>query len=299
MKKTFSRNALIGLAFIASLAMLYFGINFLKGVNVFQQQHRYYITLNDVTGLLVSSPIFLQGYQVGLVNNIRMTNTNPVEFVVGLNFVENFPIPRDSHVEYSVDVFGASSVNLVLGVSNQMFQPGDTLRGSREVGLMDGISSIMPQADAVLGNVDSLMMTMNRLLSNPVWEQAMDGIAGTIEQLNRSSASLNRIMGAVENDLAAISNNMNEISGNLKALSENLGQLELQNTFTNIDEMVGNLNALTAKLNSNDNSIGRLMNDTSLHDSLMVTLSSAAQLLDNIRQYPDRYLSVRVRLFGN
>jgi len=299
MKKTFSRNALIGLAFIASLAMLYFGINFLKGVNVFQQQHRYYITLNDVTGLLVSSPIYLQGYQIGLVNNIKLANTNPVEFVVRLNFVENIPIPRDSHVEYSVDVFGASSVNLVMGTSRQMFQPGDTLRGSREVGLMDGISSIMPQADAVLANVDSLMMTMNRLLSNPVWEQAMEGIAGTVTQLNRSSESLSRMIGAVENDLAAISNNMNEISGNLKALSDNLSQLELQNTFNNIDEMVGNLNALTAKINSDDNSIGRLMNDASLHDSLVVTLSNAAQLLENIRQYPERYLSVRVRLFGN
>ena len=299
MKKTFSRHALIGLAFLASLAMLYFGINFLKGVNIFQQQHRYYIRLNDVTGLLVSSPIHLQGYQIGLVNSIRMANTNPVEFVVGLNFVENIPIPRDSHVEYSVDIFGSSSVNLILGTSNQMFQPGDTLRGKREIGLMDGISDIMPKADAVLVNVDSLLISMNRILSNPMWEQAMEGIAGTIEQLNRSSASLNRIMGAVENDLAAISSNMNEISGNLKAFSEDLSQLELQNTFTNIDEMVGNLNALTAKLNSNDNSIGRLMNDTSLHDNLVVTLSSAAQLLDNIRQYPDRYLSVRVRLFGN
>ena len=299
MKKTFSRNALIGLAFIASLVMLYFGINFLKGVNVFQQQHRYYITLDDVTGLLVSSPIFLQGYQVGLVNNIRLANTNPVEFVVGLNFVENIPIPRDSHVEYSVDVFGASSVNLVLGISNQVFQPGDTLRGKREVGLMDGISSIMPQADAVLANVDSLFLTMTRLLSNPAWEMAMEGIAGTVAQLNRSSESLNRIMGAVENDLRTISSNMSEISDNLKALSDNLSQLELQNTFNNIDEMVGNLNALTAKISSDDNSIGRLMNDTDLHDNLVITLNNAAQLLENIRQYPERYLSVRVRLFGN
>ena len=299
MKKTFSRNAFIGLAFIASLAMLYFGINFLKGVNIFQQQHRYYIKLYNVTGLLVSSPIYLQGYQIGLVNSIRMANTNPVEFVVGLNFVENIPIPRDSHVEYSVDVFGASSVNLVMGTSNQIFQPGDTLRGSREAGLMDGISSIMPQADAVLGNVDSLLLTMSRLLSNPVWEQAMEGIASTVTQLNRSSESLSRMIGAVENDLAAISNNMNEISGNLKALSDNLSQLELQNTFNNIDEMVRNLNALTTKISSDDNSIGRLMNDASLHDSLVVTLSNAAQLLENIRQHPERYLSIRVRLFGN
>ena len=299
MRKTFSRNAFIGLVFIASIAMLYFGINFLKGVNIFQQQYRYYITLNDVTGLLVSSPIYLQGYQVGLVNSIRLSNINPVEFTVRLNLVENIPIPRDSYVEYSVDVFGSSAVNLLLGTSRQFFQPGDTLRGSRETGLMDGISDIMPRTDAVLVNVDSLLITMNRLLSNPVWEQAMEGIVGTIEQLNRSSANLNRMMGTVENDLAAISNNMNEISGNLKSLSEDLSQLELQNTLSNIDEMVGNLNSLTANLNSNDNSLGRLMNDASLHDSLVVTLSNAAQLLENIRQHPERYLSVRVRLFGN
>lgn len=299
MRKTFSRNAFIGLAFIASIAMLYFGINFLKGVNIFQQQHKYYITLNDVTGLLVSSPIYLQGYQVGLVNNIRLKNTNPVEFVVRLNLVEDIRIPRDSYVQYSVDVFGSSSVNLILGTDNRFFQPGDTLRGSREVGMMDGVSELMPRADAVLVNVDSLLISMNRILSNPVWEQAMEGIAGTVEQLNRTSASLNRMMGTVESDLAAISSNMSEISGNLKALTDNLNQLELQSTFNNIDEMVGNLNALTAKINSSDNSIGRLMNDASLHDSLVVTLSSAAQLLENIRQHPERYLSVRVRLFGN
>jgi phospholipid/cholesterol/gamma-HCH transport system substrate-binding protein len=279
--------------------MLYFGINFLKGVNVFQQQHRYYIKLDNVAGLLISSPIYLHGYQIGLVNSIRMTNTNPVEFVVGLNFVENFPIPNDSRIEYSVDLFGSSSVNLILGTNSQMFTPGDTLRGSREVGLMDGISDMMPKADAMLMNVDSLLISMNKILSNPMWEQAMEGIVGTITQLNRSSTSLNRIMGTMEHDLTAISSNMNTISGNLKTLSEELGQLELQNTFSNIDEMVENLNALTARINSNDNSIGRLIHDTSLHDSLLVTLSSAAQLLENIRLYPDRYLSVRVRLFGN
>ena len=299
MKKTFSRNAFIGLAFIVSIAMLYFGINFLKGVNVFQQQHRFYMQLDDVTGLLVSSPVYLQGYQIGLVNNIRMTNTSPVEFKVGLNFVKDIPIPRDSQIEYSVDIFGASSVNLILGASNQLFNPGETLPGSRKLGLMDGVSDIMPKADAVLVNVDSLLLSMNRILANPVWEKAMEGIAGTVTQLNRSSVTLNRMMGAIENDLAAISSNMNDISGNLKTLSEGLAQLELQNTFNNIDEMVGNLNALTVKINSSDNSIGRLMHDTSLHDSLVITLSSAAQLLENIRLYPERYLSVRVRLFGN
>jgi phospholipid/cholesterol/gamma-HCH transport system substrate-binding protein len=156
----------------------------------------------------------------------------------------------------------------------------------------------MPKADAVLGNIDSLLITMNTLLSNPVWEQTMQGIAGTVEQLNRSSQSLNRIIGAVEHDLSSISQNLNDVSGNLKSVSDDLAQLELQKTFSSIDETVENLKSLTAKINSNDNSIGRLMHDPSLHDSLVVTLSSAAQLLENIRQDPDRYLSVRVRLFG-
>ena len=299
MRKTFSRNAFIGLAFIASIAMLYFGINFLKGVNIFQQQHKYYITLNDVSGLLVSSPIYLQGYQVGLVNNIRLSNTNPVEFTVRLHLVENIPIPRDSYVEYSVDVFGSSSVNLRLGTDNRFLQPGDTMPGSRASGMMDGVSDIMPRADAVLMNVGSLLITMNRLLSNPVWEQAMDGIAGTIEQLSRSSAGLNRMMSVMEHDIAAISNNLNEMTDNLKAFTDDINRIDLQHTVNNIDEMVQNLNLLTASLSSTDNSIGRLMSDASLHDSLVVTLSNAAQLLENIRQHPERYLSVRVRLFGN
>jgi phospholipid/cholesterol/gamma-HCH transport system substrate-binding protein len=298
MKKSFSRNAFIGLAFIASIAMIYFGINFLKGVNVFKQKHRYYVTLDNVESLLVSSPIYLHGFQVGLVNNIRMVSGNPVGFVVGVHFVEKFPIPKDSYMEYSVDVFGSSSVNVVLGSSTQLLQPGDTLRGIKQVGLMDGISEIMPKADAVLGNIDSLLITMNMLLSNPVWEQTMQGIAGTVEQLNRSSQSLNRIIGAVEHDLSSISQNLNDVSGNLKSVSDDLAQLELQKTFSSIDETVENLKSLTAKINNNDNSIGRLMHDPSLHDSLVVTLSNAAQLLENIRQDPDRYLSVRVRLFG-
>ena len=299
MKKTFSRNAFIGLAFIASIAMLYFGINFLKGVNVFQQQHRYYITLDNVSGLLVSSPIYLHGFQIGLVNNIRMVNANPVEFVVGVHFVEHFPIPSDSYMQYSVDVFGASSVNLVLGTSSRMAQPGDTLRGKREVGVMSGISEIMPGAVTVLGNIDSVLVAMNRMLSNPAWEQTMEGIAGTVQQLNRSSETLNRILGTVEQDLSAISQNMSEIAGNLKTMTDELSQLELQRTFATIDEMVENLNSLTARINSSDNSIGRLLHDPSLHDSLTVTLGNAAQLLENIRRYPERYLSVRVRLFGN
>lgn len=299
MKKTFSRNAYIGLAFIISLVMLYFGINFLKGVNVFQQQHRYYTSLNDVTGLLISSPIHLQGFQIGLVNSIKMENTSPVEFVVGLNFSKNIQIPIDSYIVYEVDVFGSSSVNLVMGTSHQLMQPGDTLRGSRNQGVMGGISEIIPTTDAVLVNVDTFLTTMNELFSNPAWEKALTGITNTLDQLHQSSNYLNRIMSVIETDLVVFSSNISQISSNLKNISEGLEELELQNTLQHLDEMIGNLNSLTTNLNSQDSSLGRLMHDSSLHDSLMVTLNSATQLLDNIRQYPDRYLSVRVRLFGN
>jgi phospholipid/cholesterol/gamma-HCH transport system substrate-binding protein len=299
MKKKLSRNAIIGLTFIVSLIMLYFGINFLKGVNVFRQQHRFYVTLDNVTSLLVSSPIYLHGFQIGLVNNIRMAGTNPVEFVVGVHFTEKFPIPKDSYMRYSVDIFGSSAVDLIMGTSRQLLQPGDTLRGEKMTGLMDGVTEIMPKADAVLMNIDSVLVTLNSLLSNPVWEQTIENIGGTVAQLNRSSASLTRVIAALEEDLPTISQNLTDVSSNLKSVSNELSELDLQSTFASIDETINNLNSLTARLNSNDNSIGRLLHDPSLHDSLSITLSNAAQLLEDIRQNPERYLSVRVRLFGN
>ena len=297
MKNKFNRNVIIGLTFIGSLIMLYFGINFLKGVNVFKKQNQYYAKFNDVSNLLISSPIYVKGYQIGLVSDIKMIGSEPMEFAVGINLTENFPIPIGSYLEYGTDVFGASTATLVIHSSDNYYQPGDTLAGKREIGLMEGAARVMPKADSIMVRIDSILYSLDRIMSSPMWERSIEGIASTVNQLNMSSKSLNRIVGLVEKDLPVISSNLSTVSSDLMDISNEFNKMDLESTYKSIDETIANLNSLTTKINSDDNSLGLLLNDTKLHDSLNVTIDNAAKLLEDIRENPDRYLSIRLRLF--
>ena len=297
MKSKFTRNVIIGMTFIASLIMLYFGINFLKGVNVFKKQNQYYAKFNDVSKLLISSPIYVKGYQIGLISDIIMTSSNPMEFAVGINLTERFPIPVGSYLEYGTDVFGASTATLIINSSNEYYQPGDTLEGRREVGLMEGVAGVMPKADSIMVRIDSILYSLDRIMSNPMWEKSIEGIASTVNQLNLSSRSLNRIVSSVEKDLPEISGNLAIVSSDLMNISNELNKMDLQSTYKSIDETIENLNSLTNKINSDDSSLGLLINDTKLHDSLNVTLDNASKLLEDIRENPNKYLSIRLRLF--
>lgn len=297
MKTNLSRYALIGLAFIASIAMIYFGINFLKGINVLKKQNQYYAVFGDVSKLLISSPVYVKGYQIGLINSISMMSDDPMLFAVGINLKEPLHITRGSYLEYGVDMFGASTVNLVMVPSQVYLQAGDTLTGAKEIGLMDGVAKVMPKADSILLRIDSIVYSLNKLMAHPMWTQSLDGIGSTVTQLKRSSESLNRMVNALETDLPLISNNLTDVTADLKDISGELNQMDLTHTFTAIDETVNNLKMLTGKMNSNDNSLGLLMNDTKLHDSLNVTIDTATKLLEDIRQNPERYLSIKVRLF--
>jgi phospholipid/cholesterol/gamma-HCH transport system substrate-binding protein len=297
MKNNLSRNALIGLAFIASLFMIYFGINFLKGANVFKKQNQYYAIFGDVSKLLISSLVYVKGYQVGLINNIKMADSDPIQFLVGINLEEDFKIPEGSYLQYGIDMFGASTVNLVLVASDKYLQPGDTLSGDKEIGLMDGVAGVMPRADSILIKIDSIVYSLNKLISHPVVESSIIGLGSAVDQLNNTSMSLNRIVNTIEKDLPQISQNLNSATEDLKTVSDNLSQFDLNKTYASIDETINNLKLLTDKLNSNNNSLGLLLNDTSLHDSINVTIDNATRLLEDIRENPDRYLTIRLKLF--
>lgn len=297
MKKNITRNALIGLAFLVSLLMIYFGINFLKGVNVTKQQNQYYVLFDDVTHLLLSSPVYVKGYQIGLINEINMVSADPMLFAVGINLEKELQIPEGSALSYGIDLFGASTASLIMGSSDRYLAAGDTLTGTRETGMMEGVTAVMPKADSILLRIDSVLYTLHRLIAHPAWETSITGMGSTIDRLNHTSASLSRIVHSLETDLPAISSNLNAVSGDLKKVSGELSQMDMSNTFATIDETVVNLKQITAKLNSTDNSMGLLLNDTKLHDSLNVTIDTATKLLEDIRQNPGRYLSVKVRLF--
>ena len=182
----FSRNFIIGVSFLIALVLLYFGVNFLKGTNILKKQNTYVVLFDDVTGLYPSSPVYVNGFQIGLVNVIKMNSTDPIQFAVDINLEGDYRIPRGSYFEFGSDLLGASTVSLVANKEvSQLLIPGDTLYGRLKPGMMNSVANVAPKADSILTHIDSVVLTLNKLMSNPMWEQSIAGIGSTVAQLDQ------------------------------------------------------------------------------------------------------------------
>ncbi len=296
--KTWSKNVKIGIAFLVSLVMIYFGVNFLKGVNVFQKQNTYISVFDNVNSLNVSSPVLVNGFQVGLVNSIHMIQSDSMKLAVEVRLDKNFKVKKGSKLEFNTDFLGGSSVNLLISpYGSEFLSPGDTIVGTRAIGLMDGVARVIPKTDSIMSRMDSISIALQTLATDPSWLSAIESLSETMKQLQASSNSLKMVMSNLESDLPSISNNLADVSANFKKISSNLADIDVHSTFNTIDSTVVNLKHLSDNLNSTDNSLGMLLNGTQLHDSISSTLNSATKLLQDIREDPEKYLSVRVRLF--
>ena len=296
--KTWSKNVKIGIAFLVSLVMIYFGLNFLKGVNVFQKQNSYIAVFDNVNNLNVSSPVLVNGYQVGLVNSITMMDTDSMDLAVEIRLDKGFKVKKGSKLEFNADFLGSSSVNLLNNpYTTELASPGDTIQGTRAIGLMDGVASVIPKTDSIMSRLDSISIALQTLATDPAWLSAIESMSGTMKQLQTSSISLRKVMTELEKNLPHIAENLSDVSSDFKKISGNLAAIDIENTFKSVDSTVVNLKHLSKSLTSTDNSLGKLTQDTQLHDSLTSTINSATQLLQDIRENPEKYLSIRLKLF--
>ena len=296
--KTWSKNVKIGIAFLVGLVMIYFGLNFLKGVNIFQKQNTYISVFDNVNNLNVSSPILVNGFQVGLVNKIHMMETDSLNLAVEIRLDKGFKVKKGSKLEFSTDFLGGSSVNLLISpYGTEYLSPGDTIAGTRAVGLMDGVARVIPKTDSIMSRLDTVSFALQTLATDPAWLSAVEAMSGTMEQLKASSNSLKNVLSQLEKELPGITDNLNVISTDFKKVSNNLAEIDVKKAFNTIDSTLLNLQNLSESLTRTDNSLGLLTQDTQLHDSITSTVNSATKLLEDIRENPEKYLSVRLRLF--
>ena len=132
-----TKEVKIGLIGIAALAMLIFGINYLKGINMFQSANYYYVEYTNINGLAGSSPVFANGYKVGTVRNINYNYAKPGHVTVEVEVDKEMRIPKGSAGELVTEMLGTVKMNLLLNFnSTEYYQPGDTLPGKTNAGLM-------------------------------------------------------------------------------------------------------------------------------------------------------------------
>ncbi len=295
MNKFLTKEIKIGIAGIIALCLIIYGINFLKGINMFKPTHFFYVKFDNIMGLTKSSTVFADGFRIGLVRNIYYDYQNPGNVIVEVQLDNEMVIPKGSYGELSTEMLGGVNMNIILPRDvKEYYAQGDTIPGRAKSGLMDDMSdNMLPQIHDMLPKIDSILTQINMLLANQNIPSAMEELRKTSENLSMATANLKDFTG---NDLPQISQKMNRIGENIETFTGKLNQLEFTATIDKVNQTMDNIEQLTTRLNSQDNTVGLMLNDDSLYINLNKTASNASLLLQDLREQPKRY--VHFSLFG-
>lgn len=295
----------ISLAAIAAIILLFIGINFLKGINVFQSSNTYYVKFADIGGLSVSNPVFANGYPVGIVRTIDYDYQQGRHVVVGIELDKEMNVPEGTRAELETELMGGVKMLLALGPNPlKHIAPGDTIHGGMKIGAMDKVGAMIPVIEKMLPKLDSILTNVNHLTGDGALEQTLHNTAALTAELHETSVRLN---GMMKNDLPQTLSNLKAASANANVFAAKLAALDLASTLQSVDEtlasarkMSDNLNDITGnldtKLKSKDNTLGLFLNDRGVYDNLNSTLQHADSLMIDLKAHPKRY--VHFSIFG-
>lgn len=298
MRKIFRKEVLIGLIVVIAMAILFFGIDFLKGINVFKAANYYYVSFTDVNGLAKSAPVTVNGFKVGQVREIEYEYDNPGHVLVELSLDRNLRIPVGSKAIMTTDLLGTSTIVMQMSQSNDYHAIGDHIEGVVPTGMMDKVSTeLIPSLDNIFPKVDSILTAVNAILGSPELISSvkrLDNITTNLEattrQLNALMATLPPVMANVKD----ITGNLSTASDDLNALTGELRRVPIDSIANNIEQLTANLNQLSTQLNDPDSSLGLLMHDPKLYNNLNSTVASLDSLFVDIKRNPKRYINIKV-----
>ena len=297
MKRYFSKEALIAITVIISLCILYFGIEYLKGINLFKPANFYYAKFEKVDGLAVSAPVTINGFQVGQVREINYDyEKNDISVLLSLN--KDLRIPKESNVKLSVDMLGTAQLVLTLSDATEYYNVGDEIPTGVVAGLMDAIGGALPQVNNLLPKIDSILTCINTILANPALNNSVSRLDGITADLQSSSNDLKRLMHnqvpGIMNNVNGITANLNSTTANINDLSADLRNMPLKETVDNANATMANLKLLSDNLNNKNSSLGLLMNDPTLYRHLDNAIASLDTLLTDLQRNPKRYVTFKV-----
>ena len=295
MKKFFTSEVKIAIVALLGVAILFFGMNFLKGLTIFSSDDNYYARFSDISGLSASSPVYANGYRVGVVEAVQFDYTKPDRIVAVLGLDNQLKLPRGTVAEITSDFLGNVKLELRFGPNPlDLLALGDTIEGSLQGGIMAKAAELMPQIEQMLPKLDSILASVNGLLADPALASTLHSVEQITGNLTSTTQQVNRLLATVNNHVPTMAASMDSVLANAEQLTAQLNQLDLQSVMQHVDQVLENVRQLTAQLNSKEGSVGLLMNDPSLYENLTSTMRAADSLLQDIKEHPSRYINVSV-----
>jgi len=282
---------------IIALALLYFGFNFLKGVNIFHKTNTYVATFSTMNGLVEQGPVYVKGYKVGIVDRIEYDFTKEEPFTVHFSTNTDILLPKGTTVALVADglISGeALALRIPTGEIRESYGLGDTIPSEVEPGMIEGLSSaLITRLDPLLVNLDSIITVLKNNLTDEQIAALMDNANGTLKNANGITLKLDRLM---DNQVPELFDSIRLVMTDVHQITADIREADLKATILKLDTAVNGVNQFVQSVNSTDGTIGMLLNDRDLYINLTNTVTSADSLLVDLKAHPKRY--VHFSVFG-
>ncbi len=292
----------IGLFAAAMLVCLYFGVNYLKGKDLFSGERTYYALFDQTRGLQTSAPVTVRGVKVGSVTGIAIDGENSDRVRVSVAIKKDVTVPVDSHLKlFSDGIMGGKAIELVRGESGEVFERGATVPSETEGGLFESASTsvdeIAGEAKMLMSSLAATSAALDSLMVQNA--QSIRGIMAHLEEVTGqiSDGRVDVMMGDVRAFTGVLRENsqrMDSILGNLNRVTGAVAEADLRGTIDELGGSIARLNVVLEGVAAGGGTVGKLLHDPALYDSLALATGRLSALLEDLRANPKRYVHFSV-----
>ncbi|MCI6862513.1 MAG: MlaD family protein [Prevotella sp.] len=297
MNKIFTKEVKIALVAIVALVLLFFGLNFLKGLTLFSSSATYNMSFKDLKGLSESTAIYADGYKVGTVTSIEYDYENAGNVLVKCDIDPQLRIPKGSQAEIESDLMGNIKVNLLLANNpKEKIEPGGLIMGIDGKGMMAQFQEVLPTVMAIVPKLDSIVTSVNTILANPSIVNILRNAEDMTANLKVTTSELNSLAMQLNRSVPGMMQHANATLQNTETLTGNLARVDVDATMKKIDSTLDNLEQMSKALNNREGTLGLLMYDKGVYNNLNSTMRHADSLMIDLKAHPKRY--VHFSVFG-
>jgi phospholipid/cholesterol/gamma-HCH transport system substrate-binding protein len=310
-----SNETKVGALTVIAVTLIIIGFNFLKGRTIFKSGNFIYAKYHDTKGLIVSNPVYVNGYQVGTVFEIENSNAQLSDISVAIKMNDNYQIPTNSIATIQENPLGTNSIYISLGKATTYLKNGDTVKTAPATSLLgDFMNTLSPMGEQFKKTIDELrkvLVNVNTVMDDQNkanFKELISNLTKTSDNLNKSMASIEKMVDQKGGSIAQTADNINgftknlaennkkitNIINNLDSTSQAIKDANLNQTIKEIQSALAGINLTLQKLNTGNGTAAKIMNDPSVYTELKNTINSVNTLVDDIKVHPKRYINISV-----
>lgn len=300
----FTKEIKVGFLAVLGIMMSVFSYNYLKGINLFENNRKLTVKYEKVDGLSVSNPVTMNGFKIGKVQKINFNSKNTRELLVDIVIENDVIFPKTSLAElYETGLIGGKAIAIIPDYKNDstIAIDGDYLKGVIKPGLTELVNQILPQVqlqiEAVMKNAEIVLQNINTLFDDETKKELKSSIEDFSNLASSLSETSDEISKLIANNSENLTNSLSDFrsaTNNIKIITDSLKSDDINSITTNLNSLVNNLNSITTSLKNSEGTAGKLINDKSIYDNLENATNQLNLLIEDIKLNPNRYINFSV-----